>query len=76
MVFSTGLCIYYLLISCSHHSTIIQSMSKIITCFLDRDVHFSYFLFDYLFFSREISRAAGKTVTGIIDDESSGNNAQ
>jgi len=28
------------------------------------------------FFSREISRAAGKVVTGVIDEESSGNNSQ
>lgn len=37
-----------------------------------------FFLFTKFltFSSREISRAAGKAVPGIIDEESSGNNAQ
>ncbi|KAL2090768.1 hypothetical protein ACEWY4_013031 [Coilia grayii] len=46
-----------------------------------RNVYYKYFhpkeaLVSNGVLNREISRAAGKTVTGIIDDESAGNNAQ
>lgn len=33
-------------------------------------------LYVFLFMFREISRAAGKVVTGIIEDENIGNNSQ
>ncbi|XP_041944709.1 intraflagellar transport protein 52 homolog [Alosa sapidissima] len=46
-----------------------------------RNVYYKYFhpkeaLVSNGVLNREISRAAGKTVTGVIDDESAGNNAQ